>query len=384
MTGPRFDPDTFARLEEERDHLLRSLDDLDAEREAGDLTDDEYELLRDEYTRRAATVLRSLDEQRELVPERRPRSATRTWVSVLVVVALASTAGWLVARSSGTRGAGTGLTGSGSTMRERLAECQRLFSDLDDAIACYDDVLDDEPDQLEALTYQGWALVRAGRLDEANQRFDRVIGADDTFPDVYVFRAVARKDAGDFVGAQADLDTLYALEPPRPLLTTMQGMGLDLEVALGLLPADTADCWARTATLGTDLASSGVTVAEGEVPPGFDEVLACFDAVLLSRPGDPAATALRGAAVYGIGATPHVADSISLLDEVIAASPDDPTARVVRAALAVRSGDLDTTAADVAVLRNLGRPSALVSGIESRLRDELAAMVGDDTTTTSP
>ncbi|MBA2386613.1 MAG: hypothetical protein H0V69_05910, partial [Acidimicrobiia bacterium] len=52
------DADALADLEEERRFLLRSLRDLDREFEAGDVERDDYDTLRDDYTVRAATVLR--------------------------------------------------------------------------------------------------------------------------------------------------------------------------------------------------------------------------------------------------------------------------------------------------------------------------------------
>ena len=58
------DPDTLAHLEEERDFLLRSLDDLEEEYAAGDVEEDDYRALRDDYTQRAATVLRSIEQRR--------------------------------------------------------------------------------------------------------------------------------------------------------------------------------------------------------------------------------------------------------------------------------------------------------------------------------
>lgn len=48
-------------LREERDFLIRSIRDLDDEHAAGDIADDDYRRLRDEYTARAADVLRRLD-----------------------------------------------------------------------------------------------------------------------------------------------------------------------------------------------------------------------------------------------------------------------------------------------------------------------------------
>ncbi|MBO0694381.1 MAG: hypothetical protein J2P58_15860, partial [Acidimicrobiaceae bacterium] len=53
------DPATRELLEE-RDFLLRSLADLDAEHDAHDIDDVDYRTLKDEYTSRAAAVLRAL------------------------------------------------------------------------------------------------------------------------------------------------------------------------------------------------------------------------------------------------------------------------------------------------------------------------------------
>lgn len=48
-------------LEEDRDYLLRSLEDLEQEREAGDIDEADYLALKEDYTARAADVLRALD-----------------------------------------------------------------------------------------------------------------------------------------------------------------------------------------------------------------------------------------------------------------------------------------------------------------------------------
>ena len=48
------DVDALADLEEQRRFLLQSLKDLDREREAGDIDDDDYRTLKDDYTARAA------------------------------------------------------------------------------------------------------------------------------------------------------------------------------------------------------------------------------------------------------------------------------------------------------------------------------------------
>ena len=60
-TDTRLDLDELARLEEERAFLLKSLDDLERERDAGDIDERDYETLKDDYTRRAVTVLRAIE-----------------------------------------------------------------------------------------------------------------------------------------------------------------------------------------------------------------------------------------------------------------------------------------------------------------------------------
>ena len=57
----RLDPDELAALEEQRDFLLRSITDLDQEHAAGDLEDGDYQSLKDDYTARAAEVLRAIE-----------------------------------------------------------------------------------------------------------------------------------------------------------------------------------------------------------------------------------------------------------------------------------------------------------------------------------
>ncbi|MDQ6616327.1 MAG: hypothetical protein M3083_16690, partial [Actinomycetota bacterium] len=59
-TEPAADTD-LESLRQEREFLLRSLADLDAEYEAGDIEEKDYRSLTDDYTARAAAVLRAID-----------------------------------------------------------------------------------------------------------------------------------------------------------------------------------------------------------------------------------------------------------------------------------------------------------------------------------
>ena len=65
-------PDRLAALEEERDFLLKSLADLDAELAAGDIDEADHRALTDDYTARTAEVLRAIEEHREAVEAARP------------------------------------------------------------------------------------------------------------------------------------------------------------------------------------------------------------------------------------------------------------------------------------------------------------------------
>ncbi|HYZ97739.1 MAG TPA: hypothetical protein VE575_03240, partial [Acidimicrobiales bacterium] len=55
------DPDALAALEEQRDFLLRSLEDLEREHDAGDVDDHDYAALKDDYTARAARTIRAIE-----------------------------------------------------------------------------------------------------------------------------------------------------------------------------------------------------------------------------------------------------------------------------------------------------------------------------------
>ncbi|MFM7062078.1 MAG: hypothetical protein ACKO04_01100, partial [Actinomycetes bacterium] len=151
--------------EDRQDHLLRSIEDLEREHDAGDLSDEDFEQLRAEYTARAAAELRG--EEVAPVPSPAPRrSAGRTAAVVGGVLAVALLTGLALARGVGQRGGG-GLTGDAGSLREQLAACQPLaFQEPRKGIGCYQKILDTAPDDLDALTYQGWAMVRAGRTQD--------------------------------------------------------------------------------------------------------------------------------------------------------------------------------------------------------------------------
>ncbi len=118
----KLDPDVLAALEEQRDFLLRSLTDLDREHDAGDLDDHDHAELRDDYTARAAEVIRAIDEQHDAFADaKRPRSLGRTLAWVAGVALFAVVSGVMVASAMGARKAGESASG-GITVRQTASQ----------------------------------------------------------------------------------------------------------------------------------------------------------------------------------------------------------------------------------------------------------------------
>jgi tetratricopeptide (TPR) repeat protein len=218
-TGTRrgLDPDALAALEEERRFLLRSLDDLEREHDAGDVDDVDYETLKDDYTARAARTIRSIESHHARLAEARtPRRWRRLLVTVAAVGAFALIAGVVVAQAAGRRGAGDSITGdTRESTRSRLDEALLLASRqrYDEAIALYDDVLADQPDNVEAMTYKGWIQFQSGDGQGVVTLIDAA-ELDPEYPPVHAFLAVAFERLGRPETAQLELDRLDALDPP--------------------------------------------------------------------------------------------------------------------------------------------------------------------------
>ncbi|MCU1366235.1 MAG: hypothetical protein JWN39_1874, partial [Ilumatobacteraceae bacterium] len=155
-------PDRLAELEEERRFLLRSIGDLERERAAGDVEDDDYNALRDGYTARAAAVLRAIDEGRSGLPPKQPRNWKRLVGVTLAVILVGIGAGILVARASGQRDPGDTITGGTSPdqVAALLSEGRSLLfaSDYGEASKRFLAVLAIQPDNVEANTYACWLL----------------------------------------------------------------------------------------------------------------------------------------------------------------------------------------------------------------------------------
>lgn len=236
---------TAEDLEQERDFLLSSLADLEAERAAGDIDDVDYQALRDDYTARAAATLKVLEgadlgssttaELTPLAGEGGRPSRRRAVVVATLVVAFALGAGALMARSSGERLPGKPASGSiaATGPSDDLARARALIlqGKTLDAIRIYDTILAAEPDEPEALTYRGWLVLLAGRqatnpdlVGKGLAAIERAIAVDPTYPDPHFFRGLALFDngAGDANAAVAELRRFLAGSPPAQYVTAAE------------------------------------------------------------------------------------------------------------------------------------------------------------------
>ncbi len=233
--------EALALIDDEQASLLRSLTDLEREYNAGDLDDADYEALKDDYTVRAADLLRRRANIEAGVSEAAATAAVarqeQRWRRPIVALATVGTAlgiGVAVARFAGERVGSQGLTGSvRAAGAERSAEVQALLTkaqqnlsaDPFTALKAYDEVLTIDPENPEAVTYGGWLLrivaqsadgaARDELLGRAKDRLDKAIAIAPGYPDARAFRGILRlRDFNDPVGANDDFTTLAALDPP--------------------------------------------------------------------------------------------------------------------------------------------------------------------------
>jgi tetratricopeptide (TPR) repeat protein len=218
-------------LADQRAFLLASLRDLESERAAGDISDDDYVALRDDYTARAAAVLRAMESDRPAAGARPPRPPARVaplrtlaWVSAVLVFAIV--AGVLVARSSGDRVAGQSASGSiDQTGTDRLARARELYGSgkILEAVKTYDQVLKRDPKNVEALAYRGW-LVRLAGLSDVGLTFeDRAVAADATYPDAHFFRGMMLwKDRHQPADGVAEFRLFLSNRPPQAMVPAVE------------------------------------------------------------------------------------------------------------------------------------------------------------------
>jgi tetratricopeptide (TPR) repeat protein len=209
-------------VSDEREFLLTSLRDLDAEHDAGDLDDADYTALRDQYISRTASVLTAESRQNRRNP------AVKTVLAVLVVALVAGLAGWAVASTAGERTASDQATGGlpeGST--DRITRAQALVSQgkILEAVKVYDDLLRDDPENPVALAQRGWLIskVDPSLVDSGLANVDKAIALDPGYAEARFFRAMILLQAkGQPAAAAEEFDRVLAANPPPGIAQVAQ------------------------------------------------------------------------------------------------------------------------------------------------------------------
>lgn len=262
-------------LEEQLDFLLDSLRDLEREHAAGDLSDADHEMLRNDYIARTAELSRMLRDRRTarnsrpvVTPEdedsgwepdeadwdpdndpvvaRARRPWSRRILAALVVLGLATGSGFWVAASSGQRLPGQSASGgSQQSTSSMLSTARQLnFSNPTKAIELYNSVLKLEPDNTEALTYRAWLIALTARTATGSLRdaayaavladLMRARTADPTYPDAACFLGIVYfRFLGDAKNAKPELDTCQANNPPQEVQMFLKSIVDEVNKAVG-------------------------------------------------------------------------------------------------------------------------------------------------------
>lgn len=182
---------------------------------------------------------------------------SRVVISVAVVGVLAIAAGIAVARNTGDRRPGQVMTGGSgeASISALLVEARSLgMGDLETALGLYAQVLQQEPANIEALTYFGWLTVlsasqiedqdlAAARLESGLVLLRQATIVDSTYPDAHCFLGITFfRFLGDAEAAAPEIATCLESNPPAEVATLVEGLAEQIDTELGgAESSDTSD-----------------------------------------------------------------------------------------------------------------------------------------------
>jgi tetratricopeptide (TPR) repeat protein len=349
-------PDEVAELEDQRDFLLRSLDDLDAERAAGDIDDTDFRALRDDYIRRTANVARAIEAGRASMAAPTPRpSGIRRLATFSVVVVFAALAGVLLARSAGFRSSTETATGDvRASTRTLLLEAGELAGtgDLGAAIERYDAVLEIQPSNAEALAYKAWYLYLGAEESENDEEIeallDAAVASAPDYPDPRVFRAVLFTNQQRYDEASDELEAFDAADPSPSMRQLVDQQGLRERALVGRLQSNTdteisVEVYGVTAE--TMARAGQQLVNAGEAGLGIRALGAALDTdpdnvtALVARGDLLVVTGQQTAADDPGGADELIADGRASIERAVDVDPTSIPAQLSLLRVAVITGD---------------------------------------------
>lgn len=270
-------------LEERQAAVIASLEEIEADHEAGNLSDADYDRLRRRYEREAAAVLRRLGadgatSSAETAGEPEPAGAASSsrWPAAIgwiaAVAGFVAVAGLVMSTALRPRAGDDTITGGvpagdaappvagGALMpidAERLAELERVVAaDSNDVDALVEigrlylssqrfgevarvslKALSLDADNPGAHTNLGMVLVSIDHVKEGLASFDRALAADPDFADALLFKGMVSFQMRDFETAIGAWERYLEVAPPDANVSRITGM---LEAARAALGGQTA------------------------------------------------------------------------------------------------------------------------------------------------
>ena len=176
---------------------------------------------------------------------RRPRSTRRTLLVVGAVALFAVLAGVLVAQSLGARKPGGVSSGGNTTPDPPSARAEKCIPGIQTdsppaVIKCFRAVLDDDSENVVALTWLGWELAITARFQApaaaeqlrgaSASLLDRAVKSDPNYSYARAFRAVVAYQRGDAVAAKRYLADFRANNPSADAEAVIAQQGLDANI----------------------------------------------------------------------------------------------------------------------------------------------------------
>jgi cytochrome c-type biogenesis protein CcmH/NrfG len=249
-------PDRRLELAEEKASTYRALKELAFDHEAGSLSDDDFQALRDRYEGRAADLLTKLDALGGVpappAVERATR-ASRPWtrspaaiaVGGMALLGLGIALGVGVSRYSApdptALGAGASIPGPALTdpgpllpgapgtgaapgkpippeIMARMLQAAReslMAGRYAEAIAAYQAVLKRDSKNVDAMTHLGLIVAMGGHADAALETFDKALKIDPKYAPALMYKGqVLYEVKQDYAGAIKTWERFIALTPP--------------------------------------------------------------------------------------------------------------------------------------------------------------------------
>jgi cytochrome c-type biogenesis protein CcmH/NrfG len=203
-------PPASATAAEERDFLLKSLDDLELEHESGGIDDESYRELHDDYTARAAAAIRALRDGVDSRPAPAPPVPTKRRVAIVAaVVVFAIVAGVALAAALGARLPGQTASGNSQTATDaQTAKAAKKL--LKTKIAALEAKANADPNDYQTRLDLARAYEQNGDLYNALQQSDAAIKIDPTRPEAHANAGRLLYLSSSQASNQSDKDTLIA------------------------------------------------------------------------------------------------------------------------------------------------------------------------------